>query len=128
MKTSNSESTIHSSFQSSEVQKTESLLLIPKTKFSLSRKIRLIIFITFIILSIAVDIDNGVVSASSLLIKNELNLTDSHYGLFASIPFFWELMKYSAEVMVKSSLHFIAVSLLLTVNVAIPFNVKSSFE
>lgn len=87
MKTSNSESTIHSSFQSSEVQKTESLLLIPKTKFSLSRKTRLIIFITFIILSIAVDIDNGVVSASSLLIKNELNLTDSHYGLFASIPF-----------------------------------------
>ena len=83
-----SESTIHSSFQNKiKSESTESLLLVSQNHFFLSRKVRVFIFITFLFLSIIVDIDNGIISSSSLKIKKDLCLSDSNYGLFASIPF-----------------------------------------
>ena len=86
--TSCSESTIHSSFQNKiKSESTESLLLVSQNHFFLSRKVRVFIFITFLFLSIIVDIDNGIISSSSLKIKKDLCLSDSNYGLFASIPF-----------------------------------------
>lgn len=88
MNTSCSESTIHSSFQNKiKSQSTESLLSVSQNHFSLSRKMRVLIFIAFLFLSIIVDIDNGIISSSSLKIKKDLLLSDSNYGLFASIPF-----------------------------------------
>ena len=86
--TSCSESTIHSSFQNKiKSESTESLLLVSQNHFFLSCKVRVFIFITFLFLSIIVDIDNGIISSSSLKIKKDLCLSDSNYGLFASIPF-----------------------------------------
>jgi len=52
----------------------------------LSRIMRLIIFVTFVALSIVMSGDNGVLSSSSKMIKKDLGLSDSEYGLFGSIP------------------------------------------
>ena len=52
----------------------------------LSRIMRLIIFVTFVSLSIVMSGDNGVLSSSSKMIKKDLGLSDSEYGLFGSIP------------------------------------------
>lgn len=55
-------------------------------KVSLSRALRLLIFVGFVALSIVMSGDNGVVSSSSQAIKKDLNLTDAQYGLFGSLP------------------------------------------
>ena len=41
----------------------------------------------FIILSIVVDVDNGLIASSSQIIKRDLKINDSQFGLFASVPF-----------------------------------------
>lgn len=56
-------------------------------KVYLSRQIRLLIFFLFILKEILVDIDAGIVAATSLQIKKTLLVNDSQYGFFASIPF-----------------------------------------
>ncbi len=61
--------------------------IISKKQLFLSRKIRIIIFLLFIILSVIVDIDNGIIASSSQKIKEDLNIKDSQFGLFVSIPF-----------------------------------------
>ena len=61
--------------------------VISKKQLFLSRKIRIIIFLLFIILSVIVDIDNGIIASSSQTIKEDLNIKDSQFGIFVSIPF-----------------------------------------
>jgi len=61
--------------------------IIPKKQLFLSRKIRITIFLLFIILSVIVDIDNGIIASSSQKIKEDLNIKNSQFGLFVSIPF-----------------------------------------
>ena len=55
-------------------------------RVQLSRLMCLIIFVTFVALSIVMSGDNGVLSSSSKMIKKDLGLSDSEYGLFGSIP------------------------------------------
>ena len=64
--------------------------LIHKTKFfvgiQLSRVTRFLIFLSFILLSVVMSADNGVLSSSKKMIVKDLNLSDSEYGTFGSIP------------------------------------------
>ena len=55
-------------------------------KVQLSRVLRFIIFLTFVCLSIVMSGDNGVLSSSKKMIAKDLNLSDSEYGIFGSIP------------------------------------------
>lgn len=57
---------------------------IDRTK--LSRPLRIVIFITFVLLSIVMSGDNGVLSAGSKNIKKDLGLSDKEYGTFGGIP------------------------------------------
>ena len=71
---------------SSDISKQEYFLkhttIIPKQQIDLSRFMRIFIFLLFIILSILVDVDNGVIASSSQKIKKDLQLNDSQFGLF----------------------------------------------
>ena len=71
-----------------DTEKKESLLNSSNQieKVELSRILRFIIFLTFVALSIVMSGDNGVLSSSSKMIKKDLGLSDSEYGLFGSIP------------------------------------------
>ena len=53
----------------------------------LSRKTRTFIYILFLILSVVVDLDNGIFSASVKYIMKDLNMNTTEYGVFASISF-----------------------------------------
>ena len=55
-------------------------------KVQLSRVLRFIIFLTFVCLSIVMSGDNGVLSSSKKMVAKDLNLSDSEYGIFGSIP------------------------------------------
>ena len=54
---------------------------------ALSRKVRIYIFILFLVLSIVVDLDNGIFSASVEKIKEDLGMDGKEYGIFISISF-----------------------------------------
>ena len=66
----------------------ESLIHKKKTveRIQLSRITRFIIFLSFILLSVVMSADNGVLSSSKKMIVKDLNLSDSEYGTFGSIP------------------------------------------
>ena len=53
----------------------------------LSRKVRIYIFILFLVLSLVVDLDNGIFSASVEKIKEDLCMDGKEYGIFVSISF-----------------------------------------
>ena len=53
----------------------------------LSRKARIYIFILFLVLSVVVDLDNGIFSASVDKIKEDLDMDGKEYGIFLSISF-----------------------------------------
>lgn len=55
-------------------------------RIKLNRYIRAGIFITFVILSIIMSGDNGVLSSNSREVKRDLGLSDKEFGTFASIP------------------------------------------
>lgn len=58
------------------------------TTVILSRKIRIFIFVLFLILSVVVDMDSGIFSSCVEYLTNELfGGADSKYGLFVSISF-----------------------------------------
>ena len=57
-----------------------------KENIQLSRIMRLLIFVGFTCLSIIMSGDNGVLSSSSKMVKKDLGLSDSEYGIFGSIP------------------------------------------
>ena len=94
---------------SSEISKQEYFLhhtkVIPKQQIDISRKMRIFIFILFIILSIVVDIDNGLIASSSQIIKKDLNLNDSQFGLFASVPFIGRILGLAVFMGLISSNH-----------------------
>jgi predicted MFS family arabinose efflux permease len=48
---------------------------------------RLFIFILFLVLSVVVDLDNGIFNASVNYIMKDLNMNTTEYGVFASISF-----------------------------------------
>ena len=60
--------------------------LIQKTNEPLSRYLRLFIFCDFILLSIVMSGDNGVLSSSKKIIREDLGLDEKLYGVFSSIP------------------------------------------
>ena len=51
----------------------------------LSRKMRIYIFILFLILSVAVDLEYGIFNSSVDFVQKDLNMNNSEYGLFVSI-------------------------------------------
>ena len=53
----------------------------------LSRKMRIYIFILFLILSVAVDLEYGIFNSSVDFVQKDLNMNNSEYGLFVSISF-----------------------------------------
>ena len=53
----------------------------------LSRKMRIYIFILFLILSVAVDLEYGIFNSSVDYVQKDLNMNNSEYGLFVSISF-----------------------------------------
>ena len=54
---------------------------------TLSRKVRIFIFILFLVLSVVVDLDNGIFSASVKEIQTDLDMSPTKYGIFLSISF-----------------------------------------
>ena len=94
---------------SSEISKQEYFLkhtaIIPKQQIDLSRFMRIFIFLLFIILSILVDVDNGVIASSSQIIKKDLKLNDSQFGLFASVPFIGRIIGLIIFMGIISSNH-----------------------
>ena len=53
----------------------------------LSRKTRIFIFCLFLVLSIVVDLDSGIFSASVKTLQADLGMSNTQYGLFVSISF-----------------------------------------
>ena len=53
----------------------------------LSRKTRIFIFCIFLVLSIVVDLDSGIFSASVKTLQADLGMSNTQYGLFVSISF-----------------------------------------
>ena len=53
----------------------------------LSRKMRIYIFILFLILSVAVDLEYGIFNSSVDFVQKDLNMNNSEYGLFVSVSF-----------------------------------------
>ena len=53
----------------------------------LSRKVRIFIFSLFLILSVVVDLENGIFSSSVDYLQEDLNMNNAEYGMFVSIPF-----------------------------------------
>ena len=94
---------------SSEISKQEYFLhhtkVISKQQIDLSRKMRIFIFLLFIILSIVVDIDNGLIASSSQIIKKDLKINDSKFGLFASVPFIGRIIGLIIFMALISSNH-----------------------
>ena len=61
--------------------------MIEELSITLSRKTRIFIFCLFLVLSIVVDLDNGIFSASVKNLQADLGMNNTQYGLFVSISF-----------------------------------------
>ena len=61
--------------------------MIEELSVTLSRKARIFIFCLFLLLSIVVDLDNGIFSASVKTLQEDLGMNNTQYGLFVSISF-----------------------------------------
>ena len=61
--------------------------MIEELSVTLSRKTRIFIFCLFLVLSIVVDLDNGIFSASVKTLQSDLGMNNTQYGLFVSISF-----------------------------------------
>ena len=53
----------------------------------LSRKVRILIFCLFLVLSIVVDLDNGIFSSSVDVLAKDLGMNNTEYGTFVSVSF-----------------------------------------
>ena len=53
----------------------------------LSRKIRIFIFILFLVLSVVVDLDNGIFNSSVNYLQKDLDMNQTDYGIFVSVSF-----------------------------------------
>ena len=53
----------------------------------LSRKMRIYIFVLFLILSVTVDLEPGIFNSSVDYLQKDLNMNNAEYGLFVSISF-----------------------------------------
>ena len=62
-----------------EFQETENVIL--------SRKVRILIFFLFLVLSIVVDLDNGIFSSSVDVLEKDLGMNNTEYGTFVSVSF-----------------------------------------
>ena len=62
-----------------EFQETENVIL--------SRKVRILIFCLFLVLSIVVDLDNGIFSSSVDVLEKDLGMNNTEYGTFVSVSF-----------------------------------------
>ena len=60
--------------------------LVPKANEPLSRAMRIFIFANFIALSVVLSGDNGILSASKTIVRQQLNLDEKMYGIFSAIP------------------------------------------
>jgi len=61
--------------------------MMEELSFTLSRKARVFIFCLFLLLSIIVDLDNGIFSSSVKTLQADLGMNNTQYGLFISISF-----------------------------------------
>ena len=62
-----------------EFQETENVIL--------SRKVRILIFFLFLVLSIVVDLDNGIFPSSVDVLEKDLGMNNTEYGTFVSVSF-----------------------------------------
>ena len=71
-----------------KLDKTDSEIQAMQEQYTfLSRKMRIYIFILFLILSVAVDLEYGIFNSSVDYLQKDLNMNNSEYGLFVSISF-----------------------------------------
>ena len=71
-----------------KLDKTDSEMQAMQEQYTfLSRKMRIYIFILFLILSVAVDLEYGIFNSSVDYLQKDLNMNNSEYGLFVSISF-----------------------------------------
>ena len=66
--------------------------LVAKANEPLSRTIRFAIFLNFILLSVIMSGDNGVLSSGKKQVRKDLQLDEKQYGMFSSIPGFGRII------------------------------------